>query len=81
MSDRIIPLAPLDRLIKSAGAKRVSQDAREKLAEYLEEVGLELSQQALVLANHASRCTVTASDFIAAWHLIYRGVGKGSQKF
>ena len=71
MKDRIIPFAPLDRLIRKAGAKRVSQSASEKLAEILEQIGLDISHQAIALANHAGRSTVTQSDFDAA--MILRG--------
>ena len=67
--ERTIPVAPLDRLIRKAGAKRVSQDAGEKLAEILEQIGLELSQQAIAFASHAGRSTVTAEDFDAALSL------------
>ena len=69
MSDRIIPLAPIDRLIRKAGAKRVSQDASEKLAEILEQIAIDLSQQAITFANHAGRSTVTAIDFVAVQSL------------
>ena len=66
MRDRILPVAPLDRLIRRAGAIRVSQDAGEKLAEVLEEFALELSKQAIDFASHAKRKTVTEHDIILA---------------
>ncbi len=66
---RIVPLAPIDRLIRKAGAKRVSQDASEKLAEILEGIAIDLSQQAITFANHAGRSTVTALDFAAVQSL------------
>ena len=66
MSDRIIPLAPLDRLIRIAGALRVSESASEKLAEILEQIGLDISKQALAFAHHAGRSTVMSEDFDAA---------------
>ena len=69
MKDRIIPLAPLDRLIRRAGAKRVSESASERLAEILEQIALDLSQKAITFASHAHRSTVTASDFDAAMSL------------
>ena len=32
-----LPIAPIDRLIRKAGAERVREDAAKVLAEYLEE--------------------------------------------
>ena len=62
MVDRIIPVAPVDRLIRNAGAKRVSQDAGEKLAEVLEEIGKRIAEDAIRFAQHSKRNTVTESD-------------------
>ena len=57
-----IPLAPVERLIRKAGAERVSTDATEALADVLEEVASDSSQKAVQLAKHAGRKTVTAQD-------------------
>ena len=58
----IIPYAPVERLIRSAGANRVSETAGVALAEILEEYGLEIAEEAVVLAEHAKRKTVKAED-------------------
>ena len=58
----IIPYAPVERLIRSAGADRVSETAGVALAEILEQYGLEIAEEAIVLAKHAKRKTVKAED-------------------
>ncbi len=58
----ILPVAPVSRLIREAGAKRVSEGARDALAEVLESYGLEVAREAVGWANHAKRKTVKAED-------------------
>ncbi|MFA6048459.1 MAG: histone family protein [Candidatus Micrarchaeia archaeon] len=57
-----LPLAPVERLVRKAGAERVSEDASEALADVLEEVAIDVSQKAVQLAKHAGRKTVTGED-------------------
>ena len=49
----IIPVAPVSRLIREAGAERVSESARDALAEILESYGKEVAEEAVIWANLA----------------------------
>jgi histone H3/H4 len=59
---RLLPRAPMERIIRRAGADRVGASASEAHAEVLEEQGLALASRASMVARHAGRKTVTASD-------------------
>lgn len=61
-STNILPAAAMEKLLKKAGAERVSEDAKEKLREVLEVYAETLGAKAVRLANHAGRKTVKASD-------------------
>jgi DNA-binding protein len=62
MNERILPLAAVDRVIRKAGAERVSESAAAALGEVLEEKGIEISRLANEYAKHANRKTITAAD-------------------
>ena len=57
-----LPHAPIERLIRKAGAERVSEDAAKALAAVLEELAAGISNKAVKLAKHAGRKTITAED-------------------
>ncbi|AEH60310.1 Transcription factor CBF/NF-Y/histone domain protein [Methanosalsum zhilinae DSM 4017] len=66
----MIPFAPVERLIRSAGAERVSETAAIALTDMLEEYGLEISKEAIKLAHHAGRKTVKAEDIKLAKEML-----------
>ena len=57
-----LPLAPLKRVAKKHGAKRVSDKAVEELRDAVEEIADQLSKDAIVAAKHAGRTTVKEAD-------------------
>jgi len=61
-----IPTAPVTRLMRNAGAERVSEDASQALVEVLEEYGETVARKAVSLAKHAGRKTVKAEDVLEA---------------
>ncbi len=52
----------MDKIMRQVGVVRVSDDAKEALAEVLEQKGLEIAIEAKKLAEHAGRKTVTEKD-------------------
>lgn len=58
----ILPVAPVSRLIREAGASRVSEGARDALADVLESYGLDVAREAVGWAHHAKRKTVKSED-------------------
>ncbi len=58
----VLPLAPVERIVRKAGADRVSEGAGVELAKVLEDYGLEVSREAITLAKHAGRTTVKEED-------------------
>ncbi len=54
--------ARVEKIIRNAGAQRVSADAIEKLNEVLTEYGLQISKYAVELAKHSGRKTVKEND-------------------
>jgi len=54
--------AAIERIIKKAGADRISADATETLAALMEEYGVFLAKEAKKMSDHAGRKTLRGSD-------------------
>ena len=50
-----LPVAPVGRIIKNAGAQRISKDTKYSLTKELEKTGEKLAIEAIKLAKHARR--------------------------
>ena len=71
MVKKDLQLAPMHRIIKKAGARRVSESAAVELRKVLEEIGLKIAEEALDFTEHANRTTVKDVDIrIAAKKVI-----------
>ena len=57
-----IPLAPMERIIKKAGAHRVSEEAKEALRDVLENIAIDIASKAKIFAEHADRVTIKKED-------------------
>ena len=62
MSKRLIPLAAMEKIMKKAGAERVSDKAKVALKGVLEDIAEDIAGNAVKLAMHAGRKTVKAGD-------------------
>ena len=60
--EHVIPLAISERILKNAGAQRVSEDAKVAFSDVLKEVAEEIGQQASKISKHAGRKTVQEED-------------------
>jgi len=61
-----IPLAPLERIMRKSGAKRVSEDAVIAMAQLVEDYVEELSEDSIAIAKSAGKKTVEEADVLAA---------------
>ena len=65
-----IPLAAMERLLRKAGAQRVSEDAKVALKEVLEQFAEKVGESSVKYAEHAGRKTVKAEDIKLAKKVI-----------
>lgn len=57
-----LPLATVERILRDAGAKRVSREARLAFAEYIEQLTKCIAIEAGEFADHFGRRTITEKD-------------------
>lgn len=57
-----ISLSSIEKIIRNAGAERISPSACEALRDILEDTAREISKKAIKLAEHTGRKTVRAED-------------------
>jgi DNA-binding protein len=62
MNELEISVAPMNRICKKAGAKRVSEAGAKELGKVLEGIGVKIAKEALDYATYAKRKTVKAED-------------------
>ena len=62
MTDKLLPLAAMEKILKQGGADRVSEKAKVALKNAIEEIANGISIKAIKLANHAGRKTIKAED-------------------
>lgn len=57
-----LPISPVKRIAKAAGAHRVSKDAAMTLRDAIEEIAATIAKDSVVAAKHAGRTTVQDKD-------------------
>ena len=57
-----LPRAPTARIMKNAGAQRISEDAVDFFLAAIEDYGTSIATKANDFAHHAGRKTIKASD-------------------
>ena len=62
MTDKSLSLAAMEKLMKKAGADRVSEDAKVTLKDVLEDHAIRLSEKAWQIAKHSGRKTIKSGD-------------------
>ena len=62
MSDKFLPLAAMEKILKQGGAERVSDKAKVALKNAIEDIAHEIAVKSIKLAVHAGRKTVKSED-------------------
>jgi len=62
MSEKFLPLAAMEKILKQGGAERVSEKAKSALKSALEDIAHDIAVKSIKLAEHAGRKTVKSED-------------------
>ena len=62
MKSSELGLSPMYRILKKAGAERVSDESADELRRVIEEIADSIAKSAVDMASHASRKTVKGED-------------------
>ncbi|HLD57739.1 MAG TPA: histone [archaeon] len=57
-----LSLSAMEKILRKAGAERVSKAAAEEFSAVLEEIGLLIARDAVEYSKHAGRKTILADD-------------------
>jgi len=74
-------LAVMNRVIKKAGAERVSDEASDTLRTILHKIVNNISKTAIDLANQAGRKTIKSDDILLAYKNSYKNEEISSRLF
>ncbi|MBI5880741.1 NFYB/HAP3 family transcription factor subunit [archaeon] len=61
-TEKLLPLAAMEKILKNCGAERASDKAKAALKAVVEEIAAEIAERAVKLAVHSGRVTVKADD-------------------
>jgi histone H3/H4 len=61
-SNRLMPLASMEKVMVEAGAERVSEGAKKELKQIIENYASDIAEKAIRFAMHAGRKTIKADD-------------------
>ena len=57
-----LPLSTVERILRNAGAKRVSKEATLAFSEWMERLTKEIAKEAGEIASHSGRKTILEAD-------------------
>ena len=62
MSEKFLPLAAMEKILKQGGAERVSDKAKVALKNAIEDIANAIALKSIKLAEHAGRKTIKSED-------------------